>query len=494
MAFLLSIDAGTTSVKVILFDDSGQMVGSSLHEYELFTPAEDRVELPTQVYWRSAVAGIGEVLGQSGVVPEEILAVGVTSQGETLIPVGEEGQPLSNAIVWLDNRAEIEARVVASSFNLDRFYEVTGLPEIIPTWPACKILWLRTHEPETFAQVRRFLLVEDYLLYKLSGRYVTEGGICTSTGYFDIRTGAWWGEMLDLIGVKPEQLPKLVGSGEVIGPLTEGVSRETGLTTRTTVVSGSMDQITGAIGAGNTAPGIVSETTGTALVLAATVNRPTYDPQKRLPCYYHARPGKYLLLPYCQTAGMAFRWFRDQFGQGQSYDELADKACEVNPGSDGLVMLAHLTGSTSPHFNPNAKGVFYGITLQHTQAHFARAILESVAFMLRENVELLKELGLGIDELVSLGGGARSNPWLQIKADVTGLPLRTTECEEATSLGVAILAAVALDLYPDVKTACEQMVRIGARIEPATEYRAVYDTAYDKYLRLYNSLQELFRR
>jgi xylulokinase len=492
MALLLSIDAGTTSVKVALFDAEGQMIASSGQEYDLLTPAEDWVELPADVYWQSTIAGIGEVLARSGAAPEEILAVGVTSQGETIIPVGRDGRPLHNAIVWLDNRARAEAQQVAASFDLDHFYEITGQPEIIPTWPACRVLWWRKQRPDVFAQAHRYLLVEDYILYRLSGRAVTEGSMCTSTGYYDIRTGTWWEEMLDFIGLKPDQLPVLLRPGDVVGTVTREASRGTGLSTRTTVVTGSMDQMAGTVGAGNIAPGIVTETTGTALVLAATVERPTYDPQKRLPCYSHALPGKYLLLPYCQTAGMAFRWFRDQLGQGQSYDQLTALAAEIPPGSDGLVALPHLTGSTSPHFNPRARGVFYGVTLQHTRAHFVRALLESVAFMLRENVELLRELGVDSEELVSLGGGAQSDLWLQIKADVTGLPLRTLECEESTSLGVAVLAAVAVGLYPDVKTACQRMVRTGSRVEPDTTHRETYDAAYGTYGQLFESLQELF--
>ena len=492
MIWLLTIDAGTTAVKVCLFSQAGELAATSSQEYQLLTPTEDWVELPAEVYWECTVTGIREVLARPSVSPQDVLAVGVTSQGETLIPVGEAGQPLCNAIVWLDNRAGAEAQTVAASFGLDEFYEITGLPEIIPTWPACKILWLRQQEPNAFAQAHKYLLVEDYLLYRLSGRYATEGGICTSTGYFDIRTGQWWEEMLDFIGLRPEQLPTLLRPGEVVGLVTEGASYETGLSTETLVVTGTMDQIAGAVGAGNIVPGVVSETTGTALVLAATVNEPTYDPRKRLPCYYHALPGKYLLLPYCQTAGMAFRWFRDQFGQGQSYNQLTALAAEVPPGCEGLVMLPHLTGSTSPYFNPQAKGVFYGLTLQHTRAHFVRAILEAVAFMLRENVELLEELRMDVGELVSLGGGARSTLWLQIKADVTGLPLRTAECEEATSLGVAILTAVGVGLFPDVERACQQMVRMGARIEPNAAHHALYEAAYHRYLQLYSSLQALF--
>ena len=492
MPYLLCIDAGTTAVKVSLFDERGQMVASSPQEYSLLTPAEDYVELQAEVYWQSSISGIRDVLAQRNVLPDEILAVGVTSQGETFIPVDQAGEPLRNAIVWLDNRAGAETQAMASDLDLDAFYEITGLPEIIPTWPACKILWVRQHEPGVFARAHKYLLVGDYLLYCLSGRYVTEGGVCTSTGYFDIRTGHWWKEMLDLIGLRPEKLPDLLGSGEVVGPVTAGASRETGLSTRTLVVTGTMDQIAGAVGAGNIVPGIVSETTGTALVLAATVNEPTYDPQNRLPCYYHAVPGRYLLLPYCQTAGMTFRWFRDEFGQGQSYDQLTALASLVPPGSEGLVMLPHLTGSTSPHFDPRAKGVFYGIVLGHTRAHFVRAILESVAFMLWENVELLVELGVDVGELVSLGGGARSKLWLQIKADVTDLPLRAAQCEEAASLGVAMLAGVGIGLFRDVEDACRQLARTGDRMDPNSEHHLLYENAYRRYLRLYASLETVF--
>jgi xylulokinase len=497
MPFLLSIDAGTTSVKVALFDEAGRMVTRSLQEYELLVPTEDWVELSADTYWHGAVAGIREVLDHPGVAPQEILALAVTSQGETLVPLGEGGQPLCHAIVWLDNRAGAQARRVAAAFNPHRFYQATGLPDVIPTWPACKVLWLREQWPDLFTRIHKLLLVEDYLLYRLSGRYVTEGGVCTSTGYFDVRTGRWWDEMLAFIGLEPEQLPILVRSGDDVGSLTEDAAQETGLSPATRVVTGSMDQVAGAIGAGQArgapvVPGIVSETTGTALVLAATVGQPVYDPHRRLPCYFHALPGQYLLLPYCQTAGMALRWFRDQFGQGQGYDALTALAARVGPGAEGLVMLPHLTGSTSPHFDPQARGVFYGITLQHTRAHFVRAVLESVAYMLRENVALLEELGVGVEELVSLGGAVRSPLWLQIKADVTGRPLRTLECEEATSLGAAMLAAVAMGLYPSVEMACQRMVRVKARIEPDLAHRDVYDAAYDRYLHLYSSLEPLF--
>ena len=494
MTQLLTIDAGTTSVKVAVFDVSGHMLATSLQEYTLLTPAADWVELPGHIYWQSAVAGIQKVLADAHVGASDIAAVGVTGQGETIIPVDSEGRALRNAIVWLDNRAANEARQVAASFDPDLFYETTGLPEIIPSWPACKLLWIRNHEPDVFARVHKVLLVEDFLLHKLSGEYASEGGVCTSTGYFDIRSGDWWPEMLEFLGVQPEQLPHLVDSGRVVGPLTPEASRQTGLGRNTVAVTGSMDVIAGAIGAGNIVPGIVCENTGTALVLTTTVKGTVYDPGRRLPCYFHALPGSYLLQPYGQTAGMMLRWFRDQFGDGLDYDDLVATAADVRPGSDGLVALPHLTGSTSPDFNPRAKGVFYGITLRHTRAHFVHAILEAVAFMLRENIALLHELGVEPRELISLGGAARSNQWLQLKADVTGLPVRRSQCEEAASLGAAILAAVAVGLYKDIDAACRAMVHVGPQIAPSAECAAAYGEAYSRYQALFQALGPVFDR
>ncbi|NLE45171.1 MAG: hypothetical protein GX620_10650 [Chloroflexi bacterium] len=497
MDYLLSIDAGTTSVKVVVFDELGRVVAGSLHEYQLLTPHPDWVELGPDVYWLSAVAGIADVVGQLGDEAQSIRAVGVTSQGETLIPVDATGRPLRRAIVWLDNRAVDEAQIIASAFDAGRFYEVTGLPEIIPSWPACRMLWLAENEPDVFAQVGKYLLVEDYLIYRLTGRTVTEPGVCTSTGYLDIAGSAgdgrtWWPEMLDFVGVSPTQLPELVGTGEVVGQLTRAAAEELGLSRDVVVVTGGMDQIAAAVGAGNLAPGIVSETTGTALVIVSTVDQPTYDSQKRFPLYCHALPDRYLLEPYCQTAGMVLRWYRDLFGGGRGYDELTALAADAPPGCDRLLMLPYLTGATSPHFDPDARGVFHGIGLQHSQGHFVRAILEAVAFELRENVEVLQDMGVAVESVISLGGGARSDLWLQIKADVLGLPVQPAECEETTSLGVAIMSAVAVGLHPDLPTACRHMVRTRPVIEPAPGYGPVYDAAFARYRAVYAALEGTF--
>jgi xylulokinase len=259
----------------------------------------------------------------------------------------------------------------------------------------------------------------------------------------------------------------------------------------------------GAVGAGNIQPGVVTETTGGALAVLVTLDRPRYDPQHRVPCHYHARRDTYCLLPWGQTAGMALRWFRDRFFERDSveareqgmdpYDLMAGLAAAVPPGSDGLVVLPHLEGAACPEFNAAARGVFYGATLQHTRGHFVRAIMESVAYMLKKNLDVVQELGVEVSEIRSLGGGSRSPLWLQIKAGVLQKPVRRVQVDEAACLGAAILAAVATGHYPSLDEAVEQMVRLAGVVEPCQEHLVAYQRGYAQYLELYERLAPMFR-
>jgi xylulokinase len=263
-----------------------------------------------------------------------------------------------------------------------------------------------------------------------------------------------------------------------------------------------MDQALAALGAANTHPGLVTESTGGALAIVATLDRPLFDPTSRIPCHYHALPDAYYLLPWCQTAGMALRWFRDVFGEGEqeearssggdAYDLLTAGAARVPPGSEGLVALPHLAGAACPEFNPAARGVWFGIGLHHTRAHFVRAILEAVAYMLRRNLELLGNLGVPAQEIRALGGGARSPLWNQIKADVLGVPVVTVASQEVACLGAAILAGAAVGLYPSPQAAAEELVSIKERWQPDPANKPTYDHGYEKYVRLYDSVEGLF--
>jgi xylulokinase len=510
MPFFLSLDAGTTSLKAAIFDEHGAILAISRQEYgsALATPQQAWVEMAPETYWQACCRAVRQVVAESHVPISAILSVCISSQGETLVLLDAQDQPTRPAIVWLDNRASQEAQEIAARFGVETVYAVTGQPEVTPTWPACKLLWLRRHEPEVFARTRRFLLLEDYLMYRLAGQFVTESALQTSSLLYDIDRHAWWAEMLAFLELDPTRLGSLRHPGDLVGTLTPESASALGLSPFTRAVCGGMDQVLGALGAGNLRPGIISESTGGALGIVASLERPLLDPLRRVPCHCHAagRPDGsrlFCLLPWGQTAGMALKWFRDQFyalesaqavSQGlDPYDRMTAEAAGVPPGCEGLVALPHLEGATCPEFNPNARGVFFGATLRHTRAHFVRSLLEAVAFMLRRNLELVEGLGIPIHEVRSTGGGARSPLWLQIKADVLQMPVISLATEETALLGAAMLGAVALGVYPDLDAAAARMVRTGQLYEPKPSLEPVYNAAYTRYLELYQRLEPLFR-
>jgi len=501
MAYIIGYDLGTTAIKVSLFDEQGNLLEKSTQEYELSTPSPRAVEQEVSVYWDSFKKGLKEVIDKSKVSSGNIKCVGVSAQGETLITIDREGNPLRPAIVWLDSRAEKEAEILADTFKNENIYRRTGQVEMVPTWPAAKILWLKRHEPEIFKKTFKFLLIEDYFIYRLTGSFVSEGSLLCSTTYWDIRKKNWWGEMLDFLGIDEDKLPEIKEPGELIGPIKKEVASELGLSTDTLVTTGALDQACGAIGVGNIKPGIISENIGAALAICATVNEPFVDPNKKMPCHYHGLPDTYMAHTFT-TGGMVLRWFRDKFCQEEksvaerigedSYNILGAEAAKIPPGSEGLIFLPHLQGAMAPEVNPKAKGVLYGFTLRHTKAHVIRAIMESLAAAIRRNIDALEDLGIKVSEIRSLGGGARSKLWSQIKADLTECPLVTTEYEDAACLGAAILAGTATGVWSSVKEAVEKVVRLKNRFNPREETRELYRKFYKMYVKLYEDLCGLF--
>jgi sugar (pentulose or hexulose) kinase len=502
MSRFLAIDAGTTSMKAAVFDLEGNLLAVDRQEYRLETPAPAVVELDAEFYWTACCRAVRNVVQASATPPDEIASLCISSQAETLIPVDSAGAPLRRAIVWLDNRAVEEAQLIREEFGDEAMYRVSGQPEIVPTWPACKILWIRRNEPDIFRRTDKFLLLEDFLLHRLTGQFVTERALQVSSMLLDIVAKEWHRPILDFIGITPDRLGRLMEPGAVIGPLTGPGAAQAGLSPATVAVTGAIDQVIGALGSGNIAPGVVTENTGGALAVVATLDAPLFDPQRRVPCHYHARPDTYCLMPWSQTAGMALKWFRDTFYAGEAetarragldpYDLITLDAARVAAGSDGLIALPHLEGTACPEFNPAARGVFFGATLRHTRAHFVRALLESVAYMLKRDVDLVEELGVPVREVRSAGGGARSDLWLRIKADVLQLPVATVACEETACLGAAILGAVATGTYTNLEQATARMARLRGRIEPDPANAEVYRRGYARYVELYERLEPMF--
>ena len=501
MPHILAFDLGTTALKCALHDLNGTVIAKASEEYQLITPNTDWVEMDVESYWHAFKSAVARVLKESGVDPVAIKALGVSAQGETLIVVDREGKPLRRAIVWLDNRAQQEADHLGDVFAHRHAFEITGQVKLVPTWPASKILWLRKCEPEVFDRVGKFLLIEDYFLHRLTGEYVCEGSLVTSTCYWNFRTRGWWKEMLQELNVSEEQLPQYRESGEAVGTLRAEIAHELGLNPSTVVCTGALDQACGAIGVGNIRPGIFSENTGAALAICATVHQPVIDPRNEMPCHYHGLPGLYMLHTFT-SGGIVMRWFRDEFGGPEmrvsrtsgldAYDLMGMEAARVPPGCEGMVMLPHLQGAMAPEANPRASGVFYGFTLRHGRGHFTRAIMEGVSFIVRRNIEVIQGLGVPVNEIRSLGGGARSRVWKQMEADIVGRPVLTTTNEEAATLGAAILAGRAVGLYESVEQAAEKMIQIKERFEPNPANRAIYDDTFSTYVKLYDALCPLF--
>ena len=452
---LLGIDVGTTSLKAAVFNSEGKMLSSATVDYTLLTEG-DRVEFTAERYWEIAQEAIRKVSAE-----HRIDALAIDTQGETLILADEKGTPLCNAVVWLDNRAAKEAEEIEQAFGRKRIYEVTGQPEVTATWPACKLLWFQKHKPELWSRVRKIFLLEDYLLYRLTGEFAAEKTLQSSTLYFDIRSGNWWDEMLDYLHLTPEMLPHLSESGTLVGKVGE-----------TAVVTGAIDQIAGAIGAGVVHKGLVSEMTGTTMaVFVPSESIPPFDPDSIVPCHYNF-DGSYCLLSWSPTAGMALKWFKNNLCEQFSFRELDKLAGSVAPGSNGLVFLPYLCGSTMPKYNPEARASFTGLTLEHSRGHFVRSVLESVACMLHGMLDYLK---IDAEEIRAMGGGAESPLWCQIKADMTGKRLVTLENRETACLGAAILAGVGARAFQSVETACAVLVKPGKIYTPGTmDYSAVY--------------------
>lgn len=461
MKYLLGIDVGTTSLKAALFDENAVCVKSVTKDYTL-SVSGDYVEFDAESYWDLAKEAIDEISAEF-----PIYALAIDTQCETMIVTDSDGNPLRKAIVWLDNRATKEADAIKAQFGEKRVYEVTGQPEITATWPSAKLLWIKNNEPEIFNKIKKVFILEDYLLYKLTGRFITEPTLQSSTIYFDIHKKIWWEEMLDFIGAKKDILPDVIPCGTLVGEY-NGIR----------VVTGAIDQIAGAIGAGIVKKGIISEMTGTTMVVfVPTDTVPEYNPDSKTPCHINF-DGKYCLLAWTPTAGIALKWFKNNFCENYKFSELDDLAEKVPEGSAGLTFLPYLCGATMPKYNPDARGVFCGITMEHTRGHFVRSILEAVACMLKGSLDYIKA---DCDEIRTMGGGAMSPLWCQIKADMTGKTFVTLKNDETACLGSAILAGTATGVFESVEKAVEIAVKPNKVYKPSG---ADYTECYERYKKL----------
>lgn len=497
MRTLLTFDVGTTSMKCCAFDEALKLVSNTTVEYALDTKGAHIVEADPNIYWEGMCNSI-RALQEKGICLQEVLSCGITTQGETTIVVDSHGTPILPAIVWLDDRASQQARFLTKRITADRFYRTTGMPELGGATPLAKLKMLMD-DPDIKRRAAKVLLLEDWLVYKLTCRFATEHSLICSTGYYDIIKRDYCDEFLSLAGASRDILPPVLPCGTIGGTVTAEAAAQCLLPEGTPVVLTAMDQTASAIGAGNIHTGVVSETTGTCLTVVATAEKPDFSTGVPLQYYTHY-DGKFLALAYNTTAAIIMKWFKDEFiaqtdecrsSPLNPYDYMSTLAESIAPGADGLTMLPHFAGKAMPDFRPNVRGCFYGMSLNTSKGHFIRAIMEGVSYMLRENLESFEKAGIPVSQIRSLGGGSRDTVWSGIKASVTGRTLLTTMQEESTSLGAAILSAKAIGLAPDVSAMVEKAVALKGAYHPDPALQATYSSLYEKYLRLDKAIADL---
>ncbi|MBE6563694.1 MAG: hypothetical protein E7655_00215 [Ruminococcaceae bacterium] len=502
MKSFLTFDVGTTAMKCVLFDESFNKTAFVSREYSLLTPAPDIVEIDPQVYWDTFVFCVKEIAKQVGEENmKRIAALTFTTQGETLIPVDTDLKAIRNAIVWIDARADKQGEAIKKAMPLKTFYARTGLSCVNGALPLAKLMWIKENEPEIYNRTYKFLLLEDYLIARLTGQTVSEKSLLSSTGWFDINEEAYLNDLLTACGIDKAKLPDILPCGQTVAHVSEEAAAETGLFTSTVVTTGAMDQVSSAVGAGNVEEGIVTETTGTALVIGATSSHADYDNPEMLTIYKHFDHG-FLYMPFCNTAGIVLKWFKDNFleeltakaeQEGKSVYGLVDEYAEqAAPGSNGVILLPHFAGKGVPNEIENACGVLYGLTLATKKSDVTRAVLEGVGYMLHEVLLSLEKAGVPVSEVRSLGGGSYSRLWGQIKADICQKTFIRMNEAESTSLGAAILGYCAVTDGADVKTVASNQAGKKASFSPNGKNQVLYAASYSKYLSLYEALKQEF--
>jgi xylulokinase len=491
MTYFFGIDSSTTGVKALLIDETGQVVGSATTELPLSTPQPLWSEQDPADWWHGAVNSTKQVLKDSNVSGADIAAIGLTGQMHGLTLLDENGEVLRPAILWNDQRTGAQCDEIRARLGKARLIELTG-NDALTGFTAPKILWVRQHEPEIFAQARHILLPKDYVRLKLTGDYAVDKADGAGMLLMDVKKRDWSKEVLAALEIPPEWLPHSYEGPEVTGHISAAAAQATGLKAGTPVVGGGGDQAAQAVGVGAVEPGIIALTLGTSGVVFASAAEPFIEPEGRLHSFCHAVPGRWHMMGVMLSAAGSLRWYRDTFAPESSFDDLLEPAKGIAPGCEGLLFLPYLTGERTPHPDPLARGAFAGITIRHLRPHFTRAVLEGVAFGLRDSFELMKSAGLtDIKQVRVSGGGARSSLWRQILADVLNVELVTVNTTEGAAYGAALLAGVGAGAWPNVDAACAACIELTGSTTPQTATAAKYEPVYAQYRALYPSLRDV---
>jgi len=498
----LGIDIGTSGTKTLAIDGTGKILASASAEYPCDHPRPGWSEQDPELWWQATRQTVRAVLEKGGLKPADVAGVGLSGQMHGSVFLDADGRVIRPALLWNDQRTAAEcAEIEEKAGGREALIRMVANPALTG-FTAPKLLWVRRHEPANWDRVRQVLLPKDYIRYRLSGTYATEVSDASGTLMLDVANRRWSTELLGKLGLDPSILPECFESPEISATVSEVGSRETGLAAGTPVVGGGGDQPAGAVGNGIVRPGVVSATMGTSGVVFAHTDEVGFDPLGRLQRGCHAVPGAWHVMGVVLSAGGSFQWFRNELGRAEidrakaqgvdPYFLLTDEAALAGVGAEGLFFLPYLTGERTPHFDPDAKGAWVGLTVRHGRAHLARSVLEGATYAMRDSLELIRETGVTVEQIRLSGGGARNALWRQIQADVYGHEVHTVKSTEGPAFGVALLAQVGTGGYATVPEACDATIRLADQTPVDPKAKAFYDRGYGLYRRLYQDLKGSF--
>ncbi len=489
----LGIDVGTTAVKALVVDESGAVVGDAEAPQQLSVPQPGWSEQNPSDWWQGTIDAVRAACAQAGI--NHVASIGLSGQMHSSVLLGASDEVLRPAILWNDVRTTTQCRFITETLGKSELARLVGNPAL-EGFTAPKLLWVQDEEPNVFENVRSVLLPKDYIRFLMTGEKAMEPSDAAGTLLFDIRKNRWSAGMLSSLGLDSNLLPPIVGSAEVAGRLTSSAATSLGLREGTPVVGGGADNAAASVGSGVVTNGTMQTSIGTSGAVVAPIDQPRVDPGMRIHSFNHAVPDMWYLMGVVLSAGAALAWFRRALsgpaGTSPSYDDLTAEAADVTPGADGLTFLPYLTGERTPHADSNARGVFVGIHAGHERGHMVRAVMEGVTFALRDSLELMRGLIADAEEAVAVGGGARSDFWRQMQADVLNVPVVTVGPSGGAPYGAAILAAVGAAAFKSVPETCQEWIKPLDHLEPNPQTHDAYQRAYERYTNLYPRLKQHF--